>query len=123
MKLLGLMLLAGASVLSASAQPVTPAGKTYTPAGPIEGYTWRNGVAPSDPVNATIIYNGVEEWEVENPMTCFYACEAFLGCTAFLYSEPRYKDETVSCRLLSDVIDPVVSTGTQLYLRNEPCNN
>ena len=101
----------------ASAQSVAPSGEAYTSPGLIAGYNWAQGVTASSLDVVSIPYAGQEEWAAEDPMVCRNACEAFLTCKAFLFTEPVTPTGEPVCRILSDVTEPVIAANKHLYTR------
>lgn len=101
----------------ASAQSTAPSGAKYTTPDLIAGYNWVQGVAVSQPELVTITYTGKKEWVADNPMVCRNACEAFMSCKAFMFTEPVSPRGKPRCRMLSDVTTPVVTRNVHLYTR------
>ena len=99
------------------AQSLTPAGEEYTSPARIGGYDWFSGTTPMAADQNTILYDGKTVWETDDPIKCFSACEAFLGCTAFIFAEPLTAEEVPTCSMLRAAPDPVVKRGSQLYIR------
>ncbi len=106
--------------LPSSAQSVSPDGEAYQPARRIENFSWNAGVNVSDLEEVTVLRDGNEEWAVETPMDCAIACEVFLGCVAFTYSEPQLFGEAPVCRMLSGYDGTLVDTYSHLYVKDAP---
>lgn len=106
--------------LPASAQSVSPDGETYQPARRIENFSWNAGVTVADIAEVTVLRDGNQEWAVETPMDCAIACEVFLGCVAFTYSEPQLFGEAPVCRMLSGYDGTLVDTHSHLYVKDAP---
>lgn len=117
MKRAGFLIIFACFSLSAEAQTIAPNGEAYEAPDSIDGYRWYSGVRPADPDASTILYDGKSDWEVTSPEACYYACSAFLGCEAFLFTEPRLKTETPTCRMLSGPMDDLITErGSHLFL-------
>ena len=115
-----LICLAAGVAVPALAQSVSPDGQNYTPAGRIANFNWMAGVGLSDAGAVTVLRDGHEEWAVENPMDCAIACEVFMGCVAFTYTEPELFGEAPVCRMLSGYEGASVDAGSHLYVKDVP---
>ena len=111
------MLTGGAQLVLTDPRPVTPDGLTYIAPTHQEGYAWASGVRPIDPDAVTIPYDGKPEWEVFDALHCKNACGAFIGCEAFVFTEPRLLNAAPTCRMLSDVTEVETVRGSHLYQR------
>lgn len=110
-------LIMAASIGESQAQSISPDGEAYTPAEDLPDYGWYANTLPVVDQDAVILRDGEESWDVSGPNYCRLACDAFLGCTAFLYFEPRLKNQRPSCQMLKSVSDPAASIGVHLYVR------
>ena len=99
------------------AQSVSPDGETYAPAGRVQGYGWLSNTQANVRVDQIIIRDGLEFWNADNPDVCRTACEAFLGCQAFEFVEPKLLDMGPKCRLLRAAPELINSHGRHTYIR------
>lgn len=119
LRILSLLIVITASpvALSQSGEPsLSPDGEAYSPAGEQENYRWFANTLPVDYADEIILRDGQVSWAVTEADACRVACDAFLGCHAFLYFEPRLYNEQPRCQLLKSAPDPTVSDGVHLYL-------
>lgn len=102
------------------AQSVSPDGEVYASAGRIAHFQWNAGIGVADVSEVTVLRDGNEEWAVETPMDCAIACEVFMDCVAFTFTEPQYFGEAPVCRMLSGYETTSVNAYSHLYVKDVP---
>ena len=102
---------------TAMGQSVSSDGETYRTPDRMEQYDWAANVTMTNLGEVTIPYDGNSEWEVDDPAYCSQACGAFMGCEAFLFSEPLVRNKRPTCRMLTGLTDLEVASGRHLYIR------
>ncbi|MAK59818.1 MAG: hypothetical protein CMK09_02445 [Ponticaulis sp.] len=110
------LLTCAAGLKTVEAQSVAPDGTNYTPASHLDGYRWVANARAVFADENVILRTGLMDWEADSPITCKYACDAFMSCKAFQFHEPALLTDKPSCRLLTGATDLSVEKGVHVYI-------